>query len=219
MICVQAMTNENKGILKTGTTTVGVRTKECVVLAADQKATMGYFVAETDTKKVFKLTDRIAITMAGGVGDAQTLVRFLRSQAKLFEIERETAITTKALVTFLSNILSNSRFYPFMIQFIVGGYTNGTAAMYNMDMAGGVSDVNDYTVTGSGSEFAMGVLDNQYKVSMRREEAIKLAIAAVNAGRKRDAASGGDSVTVLVIDDKGIMEMDRKDVDKILAAM
>ncbi len=205
-------------ILKTGTTTVGIRTKDCVVLAADQKATMGNFASELDSKKVYKLTDRIAMTIAGGSGDAQTLVRFLRSQAKLFEVERDNAITTKALVTFIANILSGNRYYPFMVQFIVGGHT-GTSQLYSMDAVGGTSDVDDYTVTGSGSEFAMGVLDTHYHATMKKEDAIKLAIKAVQAAKKRDIFSGGHSFTITVIDQNGVQELVKKEVEKIVTAM
>ena len=37
---------------KTGTTTVGLLCKDCVVLASESKATMGYLVATKDTKKI-----------------------------------------------------------------------------------------------------------------------------------------------------------------------
>lgn len=203
-------------IKKTGTTTVGVRTKDVVVLAADQKATMGSFAVELDSKKVYKLTDRIGITIAGGSGDAQTLVRFLRSQAKLFEIERQNTITTKALVTFIANILSGNRYYPFMVQFIVGGYT-GQPMLYSMDPVGSISEVDDYTVTGSGSLHAVSVLDTQYTPGMKRDEAIKLAVKAIQASKKRDIYSGGLSVSVMVIDANGIQELGKKDVEKYLA--
>lgn len=209
------MTQAN--IKKTGTTTLGIRTKDAVILAADQKATMGYFAAELDSKKVYRLTDKIGITIAGGSGDAQTLVRFLRSQAKLFEIERENTITTKALVTFIANILSGNRYYPYMVQFIVGGHT-GTPQLFSMDAVGGVADVQDYTVTGSGSEFAMGVLDSTYDASMKKEDAMKLAVKAISASKKRDIMSGGNSITMMVIDQNGIQEVPKKDVEKLIAA-
>jgi proteasome beta subunit len=211
-------TKETSPIRKTGTTTVGIRTKECVVLAADQKATMGYFAADLDAQKVYKLTDRIALTIAGGMGDAQTLVRFLRSQAKLFEVERENAITTKALVTFIANILSGNRYYPFMVQFIIGGYT-GNAQLFSMDAVGSIAPVEDYTVSGSGSEFAMGVLDTQYHATMKKDEVIKLAIKAVQAAKKRDVMSGGHSFTITVIDSNGIQELSKKDVEKMVASL
>ncbi len=211
-------TKENNHIMKSGTTTVGIRTKDCVVLAADQKATMGYFAADLDAQKVYKLTDRIALTIAGGMGDAQTLVRFLRSQAKLFEVERDNAITTKALVTFIANILSGNRYYPFMIQFIIGGHT-GSAQLYSMDAVGSIAPVEDYTVSGSGSEFAMGVLDTNYHATMKKEEVIKLAIRAVQAAKKRDVMSGGHSFTITVIDQNGVQELAKKEVEKIVTAM
>ena len=211
------MTNTTN-IKKTGTTTLGIKTKDAVILAADQKATMGYFAAELDSRKVYKLSDRIGITIAGGSGDAQTLVRFLRSQAKLFEIERDNKITTKALVTFIANILSGNRYYPFMVQFIVGGYT-GTPALFSMDAVGGTADVSDYTVTGSGSEFAMGVLDSSYDPTMKKEDAMKLAVKAISASKKRDVMSGGNSITMMVIDSNGIQEVPKKDVEKLIAAM
>ncbi len=204
-------------IQKTGTTTVGIRTKDCVILAADQKATMGYFAIELNSQKVYKLTDKIGMTIAGGSGDAQTLVRFLRSQAKLFEVERDNSITTKALVTFIANILSGNRYYPFMVQFIIGGHT-GTPQLFSMDAVGGMSDVDDYTVTGSGSEFAMGVLDTQYLSTMKKDDAIKLAIRAVTAAKKRDVMSGGHSITIMVIDSNGIQELNKKDVEKFITA-
>ena len=204
-------------IKHTGTTTVGVRVKDAVILAADMKATMGYFAGELEARKVFRLTDQIGVTIAGGMGDAQTLVRYLRSQAKLFEIERENPITTKAMATFMANILNGNRYYPFMVQFIMGGYTNGNPRLYSMDAVGAVAEYDDFTVTGSGSEFAMGVFDSQYKGAMKKDDAVKLAVQAVMASKKRDVMSGGNSITVMVIDAKGIQELDRKDVDKIIA--
>lgn len=212
------MAPQKMDIKKSGTTTVGVRTKDCVILAADQKATMGYFAAELDSRKVYKLTNRIGLTIAGGMGDAQTLVRFLRSQAKLFEVERDNQITTKALVTFIANILSGNRYYPFMVQFIIGGYT-GASYLYSMDAVGSIADVDDYTVTGSGSEFAMGVLDTHYDASMKKEDAIKLAVRAVQAAKKRDVMSGGIGVTIMVIDANGIQEIAKKDVEKMITAL
>ena len=208
---------DETNIKKTGTTTLGIRTKDAIILAADQKATMGYFAADLDAQKMYKLTSKIGLTIAGGMGDAQTLVRFLRSQAKLFEVERENTITTKALVTFIANILNGNRYYPFMIQFIIGGYT-GTPQLYSMDAVGSVAPVDEYTVTGSGSEFAMGVLDSQYDVGMKREEAMKLAVKAISAAKKRDVMSGGHSITIMVIDSNGIQEVSAKEVERMVAA-
>ena len=104
-----------------------------------------------------------------------------------------------------------------MVQFIIGGHT-GTPQLFSMDAVGGMSDVDDYTVTGSGSEFAMGVLDTQYLSTMKKDDAIKLAIRAVTAAKKRDVMSGGHSITIMVIDSNGIQELNKKDVEKFITA-
>jgi proteasome beta subunit len=190
---------------KTGTTTVGIVAGNAVVLAADQRATMGHIASEDDFKKVYKISDTIGATIAGSVGDAITLIRFLRSQAKLYEIEREAPISVKALTTFMSNILHGNRYYPFITQFILGGY-NSEPELYSLAPYGDIIQKKDYTVTGSGTEFALSALDSGYKNGMSTQEAIDLAIKAVKAAKRRDIYSGGMAVNVLVITKSGIQE-------------
>ena len=203
--------------LHTGTTTVGVLGKEAVVLAADMKATLGNIASDTNTTKIYKVNDKAALTIAGGVGDALTVVRFLRSHAKLFEIERENIMTPKALITFLSNILNGNRYYPFQVFFILGGF-NGKPELYSSDLVGGFNDVDKFTSTGSGFELAYGFLEDQFRESLPTEKAIELAIKAVKVARKRDIYTGGDSINVLVISKDGVKELARKDIEKYLTA-
>ncbi len=199
--------------LKTGTTTVGLVTKDSVVLAADMRASMGHLAYDEEVNKIHKITDNIGLTIAGSVGDALALVRYLRSHAKLFEIERETRITPKAIATYVSNILNSNRFYPFFVQFIIGGVNSGPE-LYDVDPSGGLLERRKFAVTGSGTELAMSVLDSNYKEGISSEEGIKLAIKAVNASKKRDIYSGGISVKVMVLDSKGSRELTEAEIQK-----
>jgi proteasome beta subunit len=70
------MSDEEKKIFR-GTTTVGVSFNGGVVVAADKRATFGSFIASKDVEKITMIDDRMAMTIAGGVGDAQALVRFI----------------------------------------------------------------------------------------------------------------------------------------------
>ena len=74
-------------VTKTGTTTVGLIAKDCVILASDQRATMGYLVANKTAKKIYKISDSIGATIAGSVADAQAIMELLKAEAKLFEIQ------------------------------------------------------------------------------------------------------------------------------------
>ena len=203
--------------LNLGTTTIGLVGKEAIVLAADMKATLGNIASDNNITKIYKLNNKIAITIAGGVGDALTVVRFLRSHAKLFEIERENAMTTKALITFLSNILNGNRYFPFQAFFIVGGY-NSKPELYTSDLVGGFNEVDKFTSTGSGFELAYGFLEDQFREAMPTDKAIELAVKAIKVAKKRDIYTGGESVKVVVISKDGVKELAKKDLEKYLSS-
>jgi len=198
--------------LKTGTTTVGLKTMDAVVLAADMRASMGHIAYEEEAEKLYEITEYMGVTNAGNVGDSLTIIRFLRSQAKLYEMERKEGMTVKGAATLLSNILNANRYYPFIVQLIVGGI-NTKPELFEVTPFGGVLERKRYAVSGSGTEPALTVLDQSFRSGMNEEEGIALAINAIEAGKKRDIYSGGKSVSVMVIDKKGIRKLSEKDVD------
>ena len=91
--------------LETGTTTVGLVCKDCVILASESKSTMGYLIASKTSEKVYQVDDKIAITTAGGAGDTQAIIRLMRAEISLYKMNRSNEFTVKAASTLLSNIL------------------------------------------------------------------------------------------------------------------
>ena len=61
-----------------GTTTVGLVCSDGVVLATDTRVTAGGFIAHKRGKKLLNIDDNIAMTISGGVADAQNVVDTLR---------------------------------------------------------------------------------------------------------------------------------------------
>ncbi len=199
---------------KSGTTTVGLIGKDFVVLAADQQSTLGHFMADDDAPKVYQITSHVALTLAGALGDSQAMIRFLRAQANLYEVERETKITPLGVSSLLSNALNANRYYPFIFQPIIGG-VNNKPELFELTPFGCVSQKKKYTVTGSGTEFALTILDSEYKDSFSEEEAIELAVKAIVVAKNRDIYTGGKSITVVVIDKKGFREVDEKEIVRV----
>lgn len=200
--------------IKTGTTTVGLIYKDGVVLGADQRATMGH-IADKDMTKIYSITKNVVTTIAGTVGDSLAIIRFLRAQANLYEIERETKITPQAVASLLSNVLNGNRYYPFIFQPIIGG-VNKKPELFELTPFGCMTEKKEYAVTGSGTTFAMATFDKEYKKNMSEKEAIELAVKAVRAATNRDIYSGGDSVTIVVVDKNGYREIERSEIDKIV---
>jgi len=201
--------------VKTGTTTVGLVGKDIIVLAADQRATMGHLVYDDEAQKLYKITEHIGVTNAGAVGDSLVIIRFLRSHANLYEIERQTRVTAKALASYLSNILNSTRFYPFAVQFLLGG-VNQKPELFEVTAFGGVLERKKYAASGSGTELALTTLDQEFKPGMTEEEGVALAVKAVKSGTRRDVFSGGKVISVMVIDKDTIRTLSEQDIKKHL---
>jgi proteasome beta subunit len=198
----------------TGTTTMGLVCRDGIVLGTDTRATLGTFVAHKRAKKVYPIDDHVAMTIAGGVADAQSVVEVLRANAKLYKFEKGLPIPISAVTRLAANILFSSRYYPFILQSIIGGLDDTGGHMFALDPLGSVTE-EKFVSTGSGSPVAYGVLEPSYKEGMSVGEAILLVVRAVNSAMKRDSASG-DSFDVAVISREGYRELNEDEKKKIL---
>jgi len=206
--------NPNKeNMMKTGTTTVGLVCRDGVVLASDRRATMGYFIASKDIDKIYPINDHIAMTIAGGVGDAQTLIRWMKAEVKLYELKQERRMTVEAAATLLANILTQYKFYPFFVQLLIGGIDE-RPRLFSVDMLGGITE-EKMTSTGSGSPTAFGVLEELYAEDRPIEANLPIAVKAVSAAMKRDAASG-ERVDLTCITRAGFRRFEKEDVKKLI---
>ncbi|HNX18101.1 MAG TPA: archaeal proteasome endopeptidase complex subunit beta [Methanoregula sp.] len=199
----------------TGTTTVGLVFAEGVILATEKRATMGYMIASKRAKKVYQIADRIGMTIAGGVGDAQQLTRIITVECNLYQIRRSRTITVGAASTLLSNYLNQNRYMPYYVQLLVGGIDEHGPSVYSVDAMGGATKEEDIVSTGSGSPMAYGVLEDRYSPNMKEEEAIELAVRALKAAMKRDAGSG-EGIHVVVITKDKYQELDEDVLKKYL---
>ncbi|WP_297497633.1 archaeal proteasome endopeptidase complex subunit beta [Thermococcus sp.] len=189
---------------KTGTTTVGVKAKDGVVLVADTQASLDHMVETLNIRKILPITDRIAITTAGSVGDIQALARTLEAEARYYQFTWSRPMTAKAMAHLLSNILNENKWFPYLVQIIIGGYVE-EPTLANLDPLGGLI-FDDYTATGSGSPFAIAVLEEGFKKNMSVEDAKELAVKAVRTAGKRDVYTGSKKVQVVVITREGMKE-------------
>ncbi|MBI1969918.1 proteasome subunit beta [Candidatus Woesearchaeota archaeon] len=180
--------------IKTGTTTIGIVCKEGIVLVADKRATAGNFIADKKAEKIHQIADYVAVTIAGLVSDAQLLTKLARAELQLKKMRtgKESSVREAANLAAgmcYSNIRKLSMI-PGIVAFLVGGMDNEGFHLYNIGVDGSISEVNDFTSDGSGSVFALGVLETLYRKDMSMEEGIKLGVKALNAALQRDSASG-----------------------------
>jgi proteasome beta subunit len=187
-----------------GATTVGVVCPEGVILASEKRVSYGYLVVSKGGKKVFKITDSIGAACAGLVSDMQILVREVEAYANLFDLDVGRLISVRATAKLMSNLLFSRRLAPLITQTIVGGIDEEESSLYVLDVLGSVIP-DKYAVVGSGTEIAMGVIEEGYKEDLTMEEAKDLVVRAIKSAISRDIMSG-DGIDFLVITKDGIRE-------------
>jgi len=207
--------NISDKVLK-GTTTIGVVARDGVVFATDTRATMGFFVAHKHAKKVYKIDDHIAMTIAGGVGDAQNVVEILKANAELYKLENKKPMPISAAARLVANLLFSSRMIPLLLQALIGGMDDSGARLFALDPLGSVTEEKCVS-TGSGSPIAYGVLESQIKDGLSVKETIPIVLKAVDSAMKRDAASG-DSYDVAIVSAKGYRELSEEEKKSFIEA-
>lgn len=201
-----------------GTTTMGIVCQEGIVMATDTRVTMGYTVAHKHGKKIFPLDQHLAMTIAGGVADAQNVVEILKANAKLFNLSNNRVMPVGAAARLAANILFSSRGQgPLMLQALIGGVDDSGAHIYAIDPFGSVTEETCVS-TGSGSPVAYGVLEDGYADNMVVKDGVSLVVRAVTSAMKRDAGSG-DSFDVAVVTTEGYRELDTQEKEAVTASI
>jgi 20S proteasome subunit beta 5 len=201
---------------KHGTTTLAFEFKEGVLVAVDARATQGGFIASNKVRKVIEINEYLLGTMAGGAADCSFWERYLAMQCRIYELRNSEKISIAAASKILADVCYNYRGYGLsMGTMVTGSDAKKGAQLFYVD--------NDATrirgqlfSVGSGSPFAYGVLDTNYRYDMSLDEAVNLGIRAIASATHRDSASGG-VVRVYHVNNQGSWTKihDKLDVDEL----
>jgi proteasome beta subunit len=211
---VNYMSNDVQEKILHGTTTVGIKASDGVVLCADMRASAGYFIANNNTMKIQKIYDHAGLTLAGGVADAQNLTDILRYHANVHAVQKNENITIKSLARLCSLVFHQNRGYPFIADILLGGYDRDGPALFNVDMFGSVEE-KSYVTTGSGSPVAYGLLEDEYRDDLKIEDAKVVALRAVKAAIVRNIGTG-DGINLATIDKNGFRLLSKEQKKSII---
>ncbi len=175
------------------TTTVGIKTPEGIVLATDRRATMGYYVADKDVVKIEPLDDNSAITIAGSVSQAQSFAHMLRLNLEYTKGRRGWPLSPAELAKLAAHSIQRSG--GIYGQFILATRDGAGTDLWDVGGDGSLIAKKDFTVTGSGTGPAVGVLESQdWGKVQTLKAAQEAATKAIKASAQRDVGSGNGLV-------------------------
>jgi proteasome beta subunit len=207
---------DDENSMKTGTTTIAIKCKDGIVLAADKRATAGTMIASKYMDKIFLVEDYMAITIAGTVSDVQLLLKLIKAELRLKRMRTNRKATVSESANLLAGMVySNIRKFsaiPGISHFIFAGKDEEGFHIFDIYPDGSISEADDYLASGSGSVFSFGVLETLYKPAMSIDEGKQLAFKSMNAALQRDSASG-NGMDIVLITHEGVKKVLTKRID------
>jgi len=186
--------------VKRGTTSIGIVSKDGVVLAVDKKI-KSKLVVPSSIEKIFKIDDHIATASSGLVADARRLIDIARNQAQVNKLQYHEPITVTGLAKYLGDLeqmyTQSGGVRPFGISLIIGGVSDDECRIYETDPSGALVEYKA-TAIGLGRDKALELFEDKYEDDISLEDAIDLAIEGIYVAT--DGKIADDSVEISVID-------------------
>ena len=191
-----------RNVIKTGTTILGIVCKDGVVMAGDNRASIGgQLIADKDMQKVFPINDYLVVAGAGNGTEIVKAPKLLSAELKLKQLRSKKRPTVKEAASLFSNIEVRES------AFILGGIDeNGKTSLY--EIIGGLPvEKKDFCASiGSGLMYVLGYLERTWKEGLSVEQGVHLASEAIKASVERDMGSG-NGMNIFTITKDGIKEV------------
>jgi len=213
-----------------GTTVLGMKYADGVIVAGDRRATAGYTIADDKMRKVFPADDYSAIAIAGAAGMAVEMVKLFQLELEHYEKLTGDRLSLEGKANRLGQLIREN--FPLAMQGLVvvplfGGYDlrRGEGRIFHYDATGGRWEEDDYQSTGSGSQPAKNSLKKRWRRDLDRESAIRVAAEALLDASEDDVATGGPDPTrkifpiVLAVTAEGATEVPESEVEAAVTAV
>ncbi|MBM4248679.1 MAG: archaeal proteasome endopeptidase complex subunit alpha [Euryarchaeota archaeon] len=167
--------------VKRGTTTVGLKYKEGVVLIIDKRISSRLIEAKS-IDKIFRIDTHVGCATSGLVADARVLVDRARIEAQIHKITYNEQIPVEVLVKRICDFKQNYTQYggvrPFGTALLVAGVDEQGTHLFETDPSGALMAYKAGSI-GAGRNTVMGVFEEKYQDNLTLDAAIGLGMEAL----------------------------------------
>jgi len=216
--------------VRKGTTTVGVKGKDCVCLAVEKRATPKLQDPRT-IRKILKIDQNVALAFAGLNADARILVDMVRVHCQGYRTDMEEMTRGFVYAYMLASmdvptvdyvaryVAAEQQKYthkggvrPFGISTLIGGYNaKGKPALFQTDPSGTHYGWSA-TAIGKNSKTVVDFLEKKYKEDMDNDTTVKLALK----GLLEVTEASGKNIEIVLITQDGIKWFTDEEVEPLV---
>ncbi|NPA70402.1 MAG: archaeal proteasome endopeptidase complex subunit alpha [Crenarchaeota archaeon] len=204
--------------VKKGWSTIGIKCKEGVVLAAEKRRISPLIDLES-IEKIYMIDEHVAVAPSGLLADARVLIEYARYEAQIHRLLYDEPIDVELLTKRISDLkqayTQHGGVRPFGAALIVGGVDRHGPRLFQTD-PGGIYFGYYATAVGSGASTILDFLEKNYRYDMTLNECIKLAIMALS---KVIESVEPDKMEIGIIDiyERKFRKLTKDEISKILS--
>jgi proteasome alpha subunit len=199
--------------VKRGTTSLGIRYKDGVVLAVDKRITSKLVEAES-IEKIFQIDDNIGAATSGLVADARVLIDRARLEAQAHRITYNESIDieilAKKICDFKQLYTQHGGVRPFGIALLLAG-VNKTPRLFETDPSGALIEYKA-TAIGAGRATAMEIFEEKYKEDISKDAAIELGLKVMKEVTEGKISEETIEVAVIELETKLFRKLSPQEV-------
>jgi len=174
--------------VKRGTTTVGLKFKDGVVLIVDKRIA-SRLMEPKSIEKIFQIDHHIGCATSGLVADARILVDQARVLAQINKITYDERAAVEDLVKRICDYKQNYTQYggvrPFGTALLVAGVDEQGEHLFETDPSGALVSYKAGSI-GAGRNVVMEVFEEDYQEGMSMEDAVTLGLKALKKATEEE---------------------------------
>ena len=207
--------------VKRGTTSLGIKSKEGVVLVVDKRTTSRLVEAKS-IEKIFQIDNHIGAATSGLVADARALIERARIESQINRITYNEPILVSGLAKKICDMkqlyTQNGGVRPFGSALIIGGVNGDSVRLFETDPSGALIEYKA-TAIGSGVAAAMDVFEENYDEECTLEEAIELGLDALYEATNGATTENSVEIAVIEVATQAYRKLSDDEVAKYVEAL
>lgn len=161
---------------------IGVKYDGGVLIAADSNNARSILVYQHNLDKIAQIAPNAIIGLSGPNADLVSYSEYIEKNLTLYHLMNpEHSLSTKSVASFCRNEMAKAlRKGPFQVNTLLGGWDKtdstdekGEGSLYYLDYTGALQKL-DYGIQGYASNFALSVLDREWKEGLTKAQALEI---------------------------------------------
>ncbi len=206
--------------VRRGTSAIGVKVKEGVVLAVEKRLTSSLMEINSVTK-IYVIDEHVGAAIAGLHADARRLIDYARVQAQINRLYYEEPITiedlTRTICDLKQNYTQSAGVRPFGVALLIAGVDVTGPRLFSTHPSGAYWEWQA-TAIGRGAQRVNEILEKEYKRELSLNEAIKLALKSLREVAEKELEPYNVELAVASIENKIFEKLKRDEVSKWLSS-